>query len=198
MDDEDRPDADVRPAVTSEGAFREALREWYVEVKTRLVAREENQKRTIPVTPRALIDLIRLAEGSAKACHSETIEMVDAERATRLKSRSLREVGLDPGPDVEVETDEDGEMIVTSEAPTALVREVVEELKLSGADYGADRDQVIDAVVDEADSVNRAEASELVDRMLAAETIDKTPDERLIALHRKTMAERPLNLSPGN
>lgn len=31
MDDEDRPDADVRPAVTSEEAFREALRQLVIE-----------------------------------------------------------------------------------------------------------------------------------------------------------------------
>jgi DNA replicative helicase MCM subunit Mcm2 (Cdc46/Mcm family) len=37
------------------------------------------------VTPRSAQDLIRLAEASAKLRHSETVELVDAERATRLK-----------------------------------------------------------------------------------------------------------------
>jgi len=171
---------ELTPTFASD-AVKDALREWYVAVKTRLVAREDEEGRTIPVTPRSLLDLIRLAEASAKARHSETIEMVDAERATRLKSRSFRELGLDPGPDVEVETDDDGQLVVTSDAPTAVVTEVVEELKFDGAGYGADRGDVVDAVVEEADDVDHDEAEQLVEEMLTAETIDKTPDGRLVA-----------------
>ncbi|MFC7248255.1 ATP-binding protein [Halomicroarcula sp. GCM10025324] len=171
---------DLTPTFAS-AAVKDALREWYVAVKTRLVAREEDEERTIPVTPRSLLDLVRLAEASAKARHSETIEMVDAERATRLKSRSFRELGLDPGPDVEVKTDDDGVLVVTSDAPTAVVTEVVEGLKFEGAGYGADPDDVVDAVVEEADGLAPDDAADLIERMEAAKTIDRTPDGRLIA-----------------
>lgn len=170
---------EITPTFAS-SAVKEALRAWYVEVKTRLVAREQDEGRTIPVTPRSLLDLVRLAESSAKARHSDEIEMIDAERATRLKSRSFREFGLEPGPDIEVQTDDDGGLVVDSEAPTAVVLEAVEELKFDGADYGADRDAVVDLAATDADDLDEDDVQDLVDSMLSAETLNETPDGRLI------------------
>jgi replicative DNA helicase Mcm len=93
----------LRPVFAAE-EVKEVLKTWYVETKTRIIAEQDHD---FPVTPRSAQDLIRLAEASAKLRHSETVELVDAERATRLKGRSFRELGLET-PEMRVETDEDG------------------------------------------------------------------------------------------
>jgi replicative DNA helicase Mcm len=169
----------LKPVFASQ-AVKEALVNWYVETKTRLVAREEKEGRTIPVTPRTQQDVIRLAEAAAKARHSETIEMVDAERATRLKSRSFRELGLDPGPDVEIRTDDSGEQVVsTASTPTAAIVDAVEELKMIGSQYGAAREDVATAAAEGHQNLTADDAENLVDQLLAADELNEPTPGRL-------------------
>ena len=169
----------LKPVFASE-AVKEVLVNWYVETKTRLVAREEEEGQTIPVTPRTQQDVIRLAEASAKARHSETIEMVDAERATRLKSRSFRELGLDPGLDVEIETDDSGRQVVsTSSTPTAAIVDAVEKLKMVGSQYGAAREDVVATAAERHQDLTLDDAEGLVDQLLAAEELNEPTPGRL-------------------
>ncbi|WP_338740394.1 ATP-binding protein [Haloplanus salilacus] len=156
---------------------KDVLETWYVETKTRIIAEED---REFPVTPRSAQDLIRLAEASAKLRHSETVDLVDAERATRLKGRSFRELGLET-PAMEVETDEDGNLVADhAETPTAAVTEAVEELKMQSSEYGADPEAVAVAAAETSDlSVREAEA--LVEDMIEAGTLSEVGGGRLTA-----------------
>jgi|GEM_PF-165270 len=157
------------------------LRSWYVDVKTELVSREREEDRVIPVTPRSMLDLVRLAEASARARLSETIDLVDVERATRLKARSFDEMGLrNVGSEVEVEEDDEDGLVLSTEAPRVAVVEAVDELRMTGAAYGAGRDDVIDAVLEETDA-NRARVEDLIEEMLEAGTL-RTEDGRLVTV----------------
>lgn len=172
------------PVFASE-RVRETLRDWYVEVKTRIVRQETEDDREYPVTPRAVGDIARLAEASAKARLSDEIEMVDVERATRLKGRSFEEFGLDPG--VEVVADEDSEgdeggLDLAGETPTATITEIVDELTLAGADYGAPREQVVEQTAEVEDDLDREDAAELFEEMLAAETLDEVAEDRVVTV----------------
>lgn len=132
------------------------------------------------MTLRTQQDAIRLAEASAKAHHSETIEMANAERATRLKLRSFRELALDPGPDVEICTDDSGQQVVsTASTPTAAIVKAVEELKMVGSQYGAAREDVVEAGADRHQDLTVADADDLVDQLLAADELNEPTSERL-------------------
>jgi len=163
--------------VFANDAVKEALRTWYVETKTQLIRREREEDRVIPLTPRTQQDVIRLAVASAKARHSEEIEMVDAERATRLKSRSFRELGLSEEIGVDVTADADG---VETDAPTAVVEDVVESLNFEGEAYGANSDAVASEVAARINEVGVAGAADLVEDMVAADTLRENGDGRLV------------------
>jgi len=166
----------LEPVFASE-EVKEVLKTWYVETKTRIIAEKDHD---FPVTPRSAQDIIRLAEASAKLRHSETVDLVDAERATRLKSRSFAELGLET-PDMVVETDDDGNLLADhAETPTAAVREAVEELKMQSSAYGADREAVAERAAEESD-LSVQEARRLVEDMVEAETLAEVGDRRLTA-----------------
>jgi replicative DNA helicase Mcm len=166
----------LRPVFADE-EVKEVLKTWYVETKTRIIAEKDHD---FPVTPRSAQDLIRLAEASAKLRHSETVDLVDAERATRLKGRSFRELGLET-PEMQVETDDDGKLVADhAETPTAAVTEAVEELKMQSSAYGADRDEVAVAAA-EASDLSVQEARGLVEDMIEAGTLNEVGDGRLTA-----------------
>lgn len=163
---------------------REALWSWFVDAKTDLIAREREEDRIIPVTPRAMLDLMRLAEASAKLRHSEEIELVDVERATRLKSRSFAEMGLvDVGEEVVVEEDESGEQMVVSESPRTAVTELVEEQTMGGREYGAVREEVVEAAVANVDALADEEAAaEVVDELLEADVLERVDDRLVVSV----------------
>lgn len=170
------------PVFASEDV-RETLRDWYVEVKTRIVRQENEDDREYPVTPRVVGDIARLAEASAKARLSDEIEMVDVERATRLKGRSFEEFG-DPG--VEVVADEadgdEGGLDLAGETPTATISEVVDEFTFEGGDYGAHREQVAERSAEISDELDRESAVELFDEMLDAETLEEVAEDQVITV----------------
>ncbi|WP_435143694.1 sigma 54-interacting transcriptional regulator [Halobaculum sp. P14] len=166
--------------VFGDDAVKDALRLWYVETKLRLVEQEREVGRELPVTPRSLHDIVRLASASARARHSDTIEMRDAERATRLKTRMFRECGLDPGDEVIVEVDEDGQAVVSDESPTGAVLEAVADLKYEGEGYGANRGAVVESVAEET-GTETADVEQLVEDMVATGTLDVVSEGRVTA-----------------
>jgi replicative DNA helicase Mcm len=155
---------------------KNVLRKWYVETKAEIV---EEESRDFPVTPRSIQDLIRLAEASAKLRHSETVDLVDAERATRLKARSFQELGLTT-PSMEVETDDEGNLLDSVDDPRVAVLEAVEELKMESNAYGADRERVAQEAA-AASSLSVPEAEELVETMLESDTLHPATDGRVTA-----------------
>ncbi|WP_168216025.1 ATP-binding protein, partial [Halorussus marinus] len=172
-----------RPVFGSD-EVRQTLRDWYVEVKTRIVRQEDEDGREYPVTPRAVGDIARLAEASAKARLSDEIEMVDVERATRLKGRSFAEFGLDPGVEVVAEDGDgdEGGLDFAGSTPTATISEIVDDLTLQGADYGAPREEVIARTVEVEDNLDGDSVSDLIEEMLAAETMEEVAEGRLITV----------------
>ena len=166
---------DVEPVFADE-EVKNVLRKWYVETKAEIV---EQESRDFPVTPRSIQDLIRVAEASAKLRHSETVDLVDAERATRLKARSFHELGLTT-PSMEVETDDDGNLVDSVDDPRVAVLEAVEELKMESNEYGADRERVA-AEAASACSLSIPEVEELVDEMLDSNTLHPATDGRVTA-----------------
>ncbi|MCO8267430.1 minichromosome maintenance protein MCM [Haloferax sp. AB510] len=92
----------VQPVVRDPAVARE-MREWFVETKTSLPERyatamgeQEYDGPPLPITARKLDALQRLAEASARMRLSETVEMVDVERAKPLIERSLADIGIAP------------------------------------------------------------------------------------------------------
>jgi replicative DNA helicase Mcm len=51
---------------------------------------------SVPVTPRKLEAILRLAESSARARFAETVTEADIDRAYRLVLRSMQQIGVDP------------------------------------------------------------------------------------------------------
>jgi replicative DNA helicase Mcm len=72
----------------------EKLKAFYQEI--RQASSGDDDHHAIPVTPRQLEGLVRLATASARARHADVIEDVDVERAITLVKRSLHDVGVDP------------------------------------------------------------------------------------------------------
>lgn len=158
---------------------KKTLRDYYVRVKTELSRRDPDGER-FPVTPRSLLDLLTLASASAKARMSETIEMVDVERTTRLMTHSFVELGLAPDESAVVEADDSSAVAVDSGgAPEVVLKEVVNQLKFEGSDYGTDRERVLERAEPDVDSRSKAELDTIVETMLEAETLHSTSDGRL-------------------
>ncbi|RDZ65327.1 DNA helicase [Haloferax sp. Atlit-12N] len=100
----------VQPVVRDPVVARE-MREWFVETKTSLPERyatamgeKEYDGPPLPITARKLDALQRLSEASARMRLSETVEMVDVERAKPLIERSLADIGIAPGDNSSFET----------------------------------------------------------------------------------------------
>ncbi|RLG17819.1 AAA family ATPase [Nanoarchaeota archaeon] len=82
----------VQPKLTK--AAEDKIVEYFVKLRNRRVNVEE-EIRKIPISPRQLEALIRMAEASARIRLSEEVTAEDAERAIRLLSESLKEVAMD-------------------------------------------------------------------------------------------------------
>jgi len=80
----------IYPTLT-EGA-REAIREYYVSVRSR----GSDDDAPVPVSARKLEAIVRLAEASARVRLSDTVEKEDAVRVIELIRSSLRDIGVDP------------------------------------------------------------------------------------------------------
>lgn len=108
----------------------------------------ETHDTPVPVTRRKLEAIQRLAEASARARLSETVEMEDIERARRLVGRSLRDVGIDP------ESDQlDADIIETGSSNSQRDRikkleEFIKEMEDETDGRGAPIDELIELMND--------------------------------------------------
>jgi len=80
----------VTPVLTPEA--NEKIREYYVEL--RKIGATQG---AVPITPRYIEGMVRLAEASAKTRLSNRVELVDAERAIRLMDFMLKSITMDRG-----------------------------------------------------------------------------------------------------
>jgi len=81
----------VRPKLTEEA--KKLIAEFYVE--TRKSSRGQGAESPVPITPRQLEALIRLAEAHAKMALKDKATVEDAEEAIRLMYYTLRRIGYD-------------------------------------------------------------------------------------------------------
>jgi replicative DNA helicase Mcm len=83
----------VKPAL-SDSALEE-IKNFFVEIRNKELG-EEGAARAIPISPRQLEALVRLAEASAKIRLSDKVTKKDAKKAIELLQYCLSQVGLDP------------------------------------------------------------------------------------------------------
>ena len=80
---------EVKPLLTKEAL--EKIEAFYVDLRKLGI-----KQKSVPITPRYLEAIVRLAEASAKGRLSETVDLEDAERAIKLMIFCLKGVGIDP------------------------------------------------------------------------------------------------------
>ena len=81
----------VRPKLTEEA--KKLIADFYVE--TRRGSKNHSEESPVPITPRQLEALIRLAEAHAKMALKDKATVEDAEEAIRLMYYTLRRIGYD-------------------------------------------------------------------------------------------------------
>jgi len=82
-----------RPIIEDE-EVAERLKQFFVEFRAR--AGEQDDDSPIPLTFRKVEAIQRLAESSARVRLSDTVEIEDVERAIKLVTKSMKQVGYDP------------------------------------------------------------------------------------------------------
>lgn len=110
----------LRPVLSEEA--REEIKEFYV--KLRNTGTVGDQIKPIPITPRHLDGIVRLAEASAKVRLSDRITVEDARRAIDLQRYCLMEVGQDPETG-QIDIDRISGMPTSERAKIVGVRELI-------------------------------------------------------------------------
>ena len=116
----------VRPVLTD--AALEEIKRYYVEMRNKAGEAEGGMK-AIPISPRQLEALVRLAEASAKIRLSDKVERKDARRAIDLLHYCLTQVGIDPQTG-KIDIDKIATGVTASQRNRiVLVKEIIEELE---------------------------------------------------------------------
>jgi replicative DNA helicase Mcm len=132
----------VFPTIPDSNADR--IVQWYTELRQ---ANADNPDGPVPVTARKVEAIERLAEASARARLSQTVESEDIERAGRLVMQSMRDVGVDP------ETGElDADVIEAGTSKSQrdrikTVKGIIDDLATEH-DQGAPKEVVLDEAMD--------------------------------------------------
>jgi len=113
--------------VLSDSAIEE-IKKFYVEMRNKEVA-EEGAARAIPISPRQLEALVRMAEAYAKIRLSEKVTKKEARQAIELLQHCLSQVGLDPETG-KIDIDRIATGISSSQRNKILVvKEIIEDLE---------------------------------------------------------------------
>jgi len=116
----------VKP-VLSDAALEE-IKRYYVEMRNKASDAEGGMK-AIPISPRQLEALVRLAEASAKVRLSDKVERKDARRAIDLLHYCLTQVGIDPQTG-KIDIDKITTGVTASQrSRIVLIKEIIEELE---------------------------------------------------------------------
>jgi replicative DNA helicase Mcm len=78
------------PTMTEEA--KDLIEEFYVDLRSK----GADEDAPVPVTARKLEAMVRLSEASARVRLSDTVERVDADRATDIIESCLKDIGVDP------------------------------------------------------------------------------------------------------
>ena len=112
--------------ILTEGALEE-LQKYYVEMRS--AGQEESGVKSVPISPRQLEALVRMAEASAKIRLSDKVIKKDAKRAIDLLHHCLSQVGIDPSTG-KIDIDRIATGVSASQRSKILtVKEIIEELE---------------------------------------------------------------------
>jgi replicative DNA helicase Mcm len=108
----------------------------------------------VPITPRQIEGLVRMAEASAKTRLSDTVELIDAERAIMLSEFMLKTLAVDTGGRRDIDAILTGmprEKVDKINNMLAIIKRVEEDSKGAGARY--------QTVMEEANKIGMDEAT---------------------------------------
>ncbi|MBW2996135.1 ATP-binding protein [Candidatus Woesearchaeota archaeon] len=116
----------IKPKLTSTAL--EEIKTYYVDMRNR-EGSEEGATRAIPISPRQLEALVRLAEASARTRLSDKITKKDARRAIDILHYCLSEIGVDPETG-KIDIDRITSGITASQRNKVhIVKEIIDELE---------------------------------------------------------------------
>ncbi len=105
----------------------EKIKQFYIEM--RMSGSEEGKVKTVPISPRQLEGLVRLAEASAKLRLSDKVMKKDAERAIEILHYCLSQIGVDPETG-KIDIDRIASGITASQrGKISVVKEIISELE---------------------------------------------------------------------
>ena len=117
----------VTPAL-SDSALEE-IKKYYLQMRSKYA--EEGEVKVVPISPRQLEALIRLAEASAKVRLSTKVTKKDAKRAIDILHYCLSQIGIDPETG-KIDIDRITTGITASQrSKISTIREIIEELENS-------------------------------------------------------------------
>lgn len=116
----------INPKLTS-GALEE-IKDYYVEMRNKEVA-DEGSVRAIPISPRQLEALVRMAEASARVRLSNKVTRRDAKKAIELLHYCLSEIGIDPETGkIDIDRITTG-VTATQRSKIIVIKEIIEDLE---------------------------------------------------------------------
>ncbi len=150
----------LEPRLTKEAI--ESLSSFYVTLRNKKTMQSDEAIRPIPISPRQLEALIRLSEASARVRLSKNVTKFDAERAIKLLTYCLKQVGIDP------ETGElDIDRIVSGISTSArskivTIREIIRDLESRIGTNIPMEDIMTEA---DAQGIEEGKAEEIIERL---------------------------------
>ncbi len=141
-----------KPVLTQEAA--KILRKFYIDMRKK--ARESSGP--IPITLRQFEALIRLSEASAKIQLSEKIRKEDAQRAIRLMTYSLMQLGLDASGQIDIDKAEGAAVTSSERSKIRTVFDIINELSQT--------QKMKEIPVDEIEKIAKKEGIENVSEIL--------------------------------
>ncbi|MBR9675826.1 minichromosome maintenance protein MCM [Candidatus Woesearchaeota archaeon] len=129
----------VRPVLTDEAI--EEIQNYYVNMRN---SSQEGEYSAIPISPRQLEALIRLAEASAKIRLSDKVTIIDAKKAIDLVHHCLSQIGLDPSTG-KIDIDRiSGGTTASERSSMHLIKEIISELE---KEIGGDQPIPVDEIM---------------------------------------------------
>lgn len=150
----------VSPVLTD--TAMEEIKEYYLKMRTAYGV-EEGGIRTIPISPRQLEALVRLAEASAKTRLSNKVTRRDARRAIELVHYCLTQIGTDPETGrIDIDRLVTG-IPATQRSQIAIVRDIIAELETKNPKKEVPEEDVIRTA--EQKGLIRDKAEEILEKL---------------------------------
>ncbi len=149
----------VKPVLT-ESAIKE-IKDFYVNLRNTETSDGAGVK-PIPITPRQLEALIRLAESSARVRLSQKITRADAKRAIALLKHCLMQVGIDPETgQIDIDVIQTG-MSSSKRSKISMILQLIDAAASKGQKTIPIEDLIADA---EERHIERRQAEEIIERL---------------------------------